>query len=76
MCSSPSRETGGPAAAAAWSELRRAPDFTIVEVTGPDGDVRIQKLGDRLVVHVDESGTRADVTVPLGTVDVLLAKLR
>ncbi len=64
-----------PAARAGWTELAEAPDFVLVEVQGRNESVIVRKQGRQLVVHVDSPDARVDVTVPLGTVGALLAKL-
>jgi hypothetical protein len=65
-----------PAIRAGWSELERAPDFVLVEVTGPRENVRVEKRGGRIVVHVDEAGgSRVNVEVPMRTVRALISKL-
>lgn len=63
-----------PALAAAWAELERAPDFTLLEIAGPDGEMRVEKRGGRILVLVDEAGARVSVGLPLGTVRALLGR--
>ena len=63
------------AAQAATRELVRAQDGVLVEVTGPDLDVRVAKEDGRLEVDVDEGGTRIHVSVPVSIVADIVEKL-
>lgn len=50
--------------------IRRAaglPDFVIVEVDSPRERVRIEKKGNRLLIHVEERDEEVFVAVPLRT---------
>jgi hypothetical protein len=64
------------AARAATRELARMQDgVVLVAVTGPDLKVRVAKEDGRLVVDVDEGGTRVHVSVPVKIVADIVDKL-
>jgi hypothetical protein len=63
------------AAQAAARELVNAPDGVLVEVTGPDLEVRVAKLDGKLQVDVDEGDTRVHVSVPAKIVADIVEKI-
>jgi hypothetical protein len=56
-------------------ELAEAPDFTIVEISGPGERVLVRKQGRRLVTDITTEGERIHVVVPLRTVQRVLKRL-
>lgn len=48
-------------------ELEACPDVTLVEVTSPDGHVRITKHGGALIVHVEAPDADVEVSLPAAT---------
>ena len=64
-----------PAVRQAWRALEEAPDFVLVEVSSPREHVRVEKRGRQLVVLVEDGRDRVRVTLPLKTVDRIVAKL-
>lgn len=55
-------------------ELADLPDFVLVEVTGADEHIRIEKLDGRLIVLVESDDERVHVSVPVRTVERLVDK--
>ena len=64
-----------PAVREAWREFARAPDFVLVEISGPNEHVRVEKRGKQLIVLVDSGGERVKVAIPLKTIRRLLEKV-
>lgn len=57
-----------------WQEMRDAGDAEFVNVQDGDEHVRVFREGDRVFVHVDESGTeKVRVEMPASVADALLS---
>jgi len=54
--------------------LRNAPDCSLVEVDGPDEQVRIAKRGGNLVVHVRDVEEDVHISIPLKTLEAVAKK--
>ena len=54
-----------PTIQAATEELLRTPDATLVQVDNRREHVRIDKVGENLVIDVDDQGETVHVSVPL-----------
>ena len=50
-------------------------DFVLVEISGPNEHVRVEKRGQQLIVLVDSGGERVKVAIPLKTIRKLLEKV-
>jgi hypothetical protein len=76
-------ETGGlaelknylPLLDAIGREFRKSPDGVYVSVDSPTETVRIAKVNDRLVVHVDDPGAEIRLEMPLSCVRTLVRRL-
>ena len=55
--------------------LRHQHDFTLVQVEGPNEQVRIRKDGKNLVIDVQDDEEDVHVVVPLSTLDAVAKKL-
>ncbi len=59
-----------------WDEVRRQPDATFVTVDEVDGNVRVAKQGDYLMVHANDHGAKKEnvqVRIPTAVVNALLS---
>ena len=59
-----------------WDEVRRQPDATFVTVEEVDGNVRVAKQGDYLMVHANDRGGKKEnvqVRIPTAVVNALLS---
>jgi hypothetical protein len=54
-----------PTVRAATEELLRCPDGPLVQIDNRQEHVKIAKIGDALVIDVDDAGETVHVTVPL-----------
>jgi len=64
-----------PALRAVAERLATLPDVVLVDVDNDGGTVRVEKSGPDLVIRVVSPVQRIDVTVPVESVRLLLAKL-
>lgn len=64
-----------PAIKAATEELSRCPDATLVEVDNRHEHVRIAKLGDSLVIDVDDPGETVHVSLPVKVIGYTASQL-
>ncbi len=64
-----------PALNAGWRELSEAPDFVLFELSSAEENVRVEKVGSRLIIFVDVPEATVQVVVPIDTVGSLLRKL-
>ncbi|MFH1143231.1 MAG: hypothetical protein V1774_01645 [Candidatus Eisenbacteria bacterium] len=55
--------------------LQRTPDFALVEVDGPNEQVRITKRGNDLLIHVESDQERVHLVIPIRTLDALASRL-
>ena len=65
-----------PALRAVAERLATLPDVVLVDVHDDGGTVRVEKSGPDLVIRVVSRVERIDVTVPVESVRLLLAKLQ
>ncbi|MCI0411113.1 MAG: hypothetical protein L0191_21535, partial [Acidobacteria bacterium] len=64
-----------PVVEAALNELQRLPDCTLVQVDGPGEHVRIRVLDHQMVVDVNDHQDEVHLTMPLGSLRSVMAKL-
>jgi hypothetical protein len=64
-----------PALRAVARELEECPDVTFVEVSSPDGHVRVAKRGRRLTVRVEAPDADVNVSLPAATLSRLLGAI-
>ena len=64
-----------PAVREAGQELWDAPDFVLVEVTGPDENIKVEKRDGRLIVLIDADGDNVRVEVPMNTLRKVTRRL-
>jgi len=59
----------------AWKELRDTGDAELVSVEEKDQTVKIGRFGDKVRIHVDESGKKetVNIEIPTAAVDALLS---
>ena len=64
-----------PMVQAALSQLQRLPDCTLVKVDGPGEHVRIRVQDHQIVVDVDDHQDEVHLTLPLGSLNSVIAKM-
>jgi len=64
-----------PTIRAATEELSRCPDTTLVQVDDRHEHVRIAKLGDALVIDVDDEGETVHVSIPIKVIGYTASQL-
>jgi len=64
-----------PTIKAATEELSRCPDTTLVQVDNRHEHVRIAKLGDALVIDVDDPGETVHVSLPIKMIGYTASQL-
>jgi hypothetical protein len=64
-----------PVVQAALGELQRLPDCTLVQVDGPGEHVRIRVQDHQIIVDVDDHEDEVHVTLPLSSLNSVMAKV-
>ena len=64
-----------PAVRDAGRELWDAPDFVLLEVTGPDESFKIEKRDGQLIVQIDDDGNSVLIEIPIETLRKVTEKL-